>query len=140
MEQHFNWVAYGVAVLAQIIIGFIWYHPKVFGTAWARVNGFDINNMKRGNNAVIFGLMIVFTLIFTFWLMINVTGPGQEDVKYHTFQHGVAHATLLTVMVVIPLIGTPALFEQRGAKWVLIHAGHWFVRMAAAQGILSMWR
>jgi hypothetical protein len=69
-----------------------------------------------------------------------VTGPGQEDVKFHTFQHGVAHAILLSIMVMLPVFGTPALYEKRSWSWTLCHVGYWFVRMAVAGGILSLWR
>jgi len=135
-----NWIAYAVAVVAQMIIGYIWFHPAVMGKRWAKANGINIEDMKIANPGMTYGLTILYTLIFTFWLAINVTGPGQEDMKYHTFQHGIAHATLLTIMVILPVIGTPGLFEKKGFGWTMIHVGYWFLRMAVAQGILSLWR
>lgn len=34
-----NFVAIIVAALVPMIIGFIWYHPKVFGNTWMQVAG-----------------------------------------------------------------------------------------------------
>jgi hypothetical protein len=41
MEGQTNWLALGAGVIATQFIGFIWYHPKVFGTAWKRGNRHD---------------------------------------------------------------------------------------------------
>jgi hypothetical protein len=135
-----NWIAYAVAVVAQMVIGFLWFHPAVMGKMWARANGVTVEEMKPTNPGLTYGLTILYTLVFTFWLAINVTGPGQEDLKYHTFQHGIAHATFLTIMVIIPVIGTPALYEKKKFGWMVVQVGYWFIRMAVAQGILSLWR
>src|SRR5688572_20332924 len=135
-----NWIAYAVAVVAQMIIGFLWFHPAVMGKMWAKANGVTIEEMKPRNPGLTYGLTILYTLIFTFWLAINVAGPGQGDPRYHTFQHGLAHASLLTIMVIIPVIGTPALYENKKFGWMVVQVGYWFVRLAVAQGILSAWR
>jgi len=142
--EHINWAAFAVAVVAQMLVGYIWFHPAVMGKMWAKVNGLDINNMKPTNAGMTYGLTILLTVIFTFWLTMNVTGPGQDTApdghSYHTFQHGLAHAALLSIMIMLPVFGTPALFEKRGIGWVIVHVGYWFFRMAVAAGILSVWR
>jgi hypothetical protein len=145
MEQmHMNWAAYAVAVVAQMIFGYLWFHPSVMGKMWAKANGVNVEDMKPKNPAMVYGLTILYTLIFTFWLMINVTGPGQDTHpdghSFHTFQHGVSHAILLTIMVIIPVLGTPALFEGKKTGWMVVQVGYWFIRMAIAQGIISLWR
>lgn len=138
--ENFNWLAYAAAVVAQIIIGFVWFHPAVMGKMWSKATGISVEDMKPKNPALTYGLTILFTIILTFWLAINVLGPGQEDPKYHTFQHGIAHAALLSLFVVLPILGSPALFERKGGLYIFIQVAYWFLRMAAAQGILSLWR
>jgi Protein of unknown function (DUF1761) len=144
MDMDFNWAAYGVAVLAQMIIGFIWFHPAVMGKMWAASTGMTLEDMKPKNPALTYGLTTLYTLLITMFMMVNVVGPGQdatpEGHSFHTFQHGAFHAIILTIMVVIPMIGTPALFEKKGFKYMLVQVGYWFVRMAVAMGILSVWR
>src|SRR5436190_19324149 len=42
-EMNINMVAILVAVVANFILGFIWYTP-LFGKVWGREMGFDMNN------------------------------------------------------------------------------------------------
>jgi Protein of unknown function (DUF1761) len=141
MEMHINWLAYAAAVAAQMVIGYLWFHPAVLGRTWAKANGQSYEDMMKSQNmGITLGVTIVLTLLFTFWLNLNVTGAGQEDPRFYTFQHGIGHAVALTLFVMLPVFGTPGMFEKRGWGWVLLHTGYWFCRMVVAAGILSLWR
>ena len=141
MEQmHLNWIAYAVAVIVQMMIGYIWFHPSVMGKMWVQACGKSIDEIRPKKPGMTYGLTIVYTLLNTLFLMLNVVGPGQEDVKFHTFQHGLFHAVLFTLMVTLPVLGTPALHEGRPKGWMVVQLGYWFVRISVAMGILSLWR
>src|ERR1700740_3756172 len=56
-----NFVAVLVAALVPMVIGFIWYNPKTFGTAWMKAAEMTEDKMKGGNMALIFGLTFVFS-------------------------------------------------------------------------------
>jgi len=143
-EMKMNWVAYAVAVVAQMIIGYLWFHPAVMGKRWAQANGKTIDEMKPKNPGMVYGLTILYTVLNTMFLMINVTGPGQDTApdghSYHTFQHGIVHAVIFMILVVLPVIGSPALHEGKSKGWMLVQMGYWFVRLIVAFGILSLWR
>ncbi|MBK7691030.1 MAG: DUF1761 domain-containing protein [Bacteroidetes bacterium] len=140
MEMHFNWIAYAVAVVAQMMIGYIWFHPAVMGKMWAKVRGIPVEEIRPKNPGLVYGLTVVYTLFITMFFMLNVTGFGQEDVKFHTIQHGLFHAVGFGMMVILPLLGTPTLFEGRPKEWMIVQGGYWFVRAAVAMSILSFWR
>jgi hypothetical protein len=57
------------------VLGFIWYHPKVFGTLWMRVSGVTEEQTKTGNMALIFGL----ALLFSFMLALVMGGLATHD-------------------------------------------------------------
>lgn len=133
-----NWTAFAIAVVAQMVIGYIWFHPAVMGKTYAKSLGVAYENMKPANPGMAYGLMVVFTLLFTLFMVTNVTGHGHEDAKFHTFQHGIAHGAFLSILVLIPILGTIANFENRGWGWLLTHLGHWFLRIAVAGGIISL--
>lgn len=139
-----NWAAFAVAVVVQMVIGYLWFHPAVMGKMWAKANNATVEEMKPKNPGMVYGLTILFTILITFFFVTNVTGPGQEVApdghSYKTFQHGLAHAVILTIMVVIPLVCTPALFIGKSLSWMIVQVGYWFLRLAAALGILSAWR
>lgn len=143
-EMHINWAAFAVAVVAQMVIGFLWFHPSVMGKMWAKANNIELKDMNPENAGMSYGITILLTIVFTFWLAGNVTGPGQQVAadghSFVTFQHGLAHALALSIMVMLPVFSGPAIFEKRGWKWAVVHVGYWFARMAVAAGILSAWR
>ena len=57
------------AALSTFIVGFIWYHPKVFGTVWMKAEGLTEEQLKNGNMAKIFGLSFVFAFIASFMII-----------------------------------------------------------------------
>jgi Protein of unknown function (DUF1761) len=61
-----NFLALIVAALVPMLLGFIWYHEKVFGKAWMVAAGMTDEKVKGGNMALIFGLSFVFSLMLAF--------------------------------------------------------------------------
>ena len=139
-EMHTNWLAYAVAVVAQMAIGYIWFHPSVMGKKWAEANGRSIEDMKPKNPGLVYGLTMVYTLLNTLFLMVNVTGFGQEAVQFHTVKHGLFHALIFSILVILPVLGTPSLHEGKPKGWMIVQLGYWFVRVSVAMAILSAWR
>lgn len=138
--MEFNWFAVVVAALVPTLVGFVWYHPKVMGTVWMKAAGLTEDDLKKGNMPMIFGISFVMAfLLATFW-SVNVTGPGQEDLKYHTFQHGLVHGLILTITIVLPLVVTNGLFERKSWTYILVNAGYWCLTFCIGLGILSLWR
>ena len=41
-----NWIAILLAALSTLVVGFIWYNPKVFGTIWMKEAGLTEEKMK----------------------------------------------------------------------------------------------
>jgi len=67
---------FSVAALIPLMVGAIWYNPKVFGTIWMRVNGFTEESLKGGNMAVIFLLSYIFGVFMAFALSGLVIHQG----------------------------------------------------------------
>lgn len=166
-----NFLALFVAALVPMALGFVWYHPKVFGNAWMKAAGMTDDKMKGGNMALIFGLSLLFSLMLSFELNILAVHdafvggatyyatngtmqpePGSELAKWveyyntnlatsnHNFKHGMFHGIMLSLMIVLPVFATNALFERKGFKYVLVNAGYWLVCIAIIGGIVAAWR
>lgn len=58
-----NFIAILVAALVPMVLGFIWYHPKVFGTVWMQLTGMTEEKAQQGNMFVKFGLAFLFSLL-----------------------------------------------------------------------------
>lgn len=150
-----------IAALVPLIVGSVWYNPKVFGNAWMQVNGFEEAKMKEGfNMPLVFGLTFVFGFFISmilagivihqmgFWSMLqnHFTEPATlkvfEDAMgiagndFRTFKHGALHGGIAGIGLALPIIAINALFERRGFKYIAIHAGYWFVSLIIMGGIL----
>ena len=51
----FNFIAILVAALATLLVGFVWYNPKVFGTIWMNETGMTEEKAKQGNTVFLVG-------------------------------------------------------------------------------------
>lgn len=159
-----NFLIIAVSALVPLILGFIWYHPKVFGTAWMNASGLTEESMKNFNMAKVFSL--TFVLSFLAGLAINFVvihqwhffsilaeEPGLNDAgtemnsyftafmekygrNFRTFKHGVFHGTLTGIFLVLPVIGINAMFERKTFKYIMINTGFWVICMALMGGII----
>ncbi len=160
-----NFLVVALAALIPLIIGFIWYNPKVFGNAWMKGTGKTEEQLKTGANMPLtFGLTYLFSLMVAVILhpivihqfgviSVLVNEPGLQDpnseagkwladfmAKYgnnfRTFKHGVLHGTITGIFIALPVIGVNGLFERKSAKHIFINAGYWIVCMALMGGVI----
>nr|WP_321233948.1 DUF1761 domain-containing protein [uncultured Psychroserpens sp.] len=162
MELPINPIAIPVAAVAALVIGAIWYNPKVFGNVWMKASGMTEEKMKGGKMAIIFGLSLLFaallaTLLMQFtnhqWGALGMVGGEPETAKpsfeafmgdygtaFRTYKHGALHGTLFGVFGALPIIGTIALFERKSAKYIFVNSGYWIVTLAVMGAILCGWQ
>ncbi len=139
-----NWLALVVASILPLVTGFIWYNPKVFGTAWMKETGMTEEKAKSMNPGKTYGLAVVFAFLIAFmiWPMVMMGGAPDEPhgtAQFMTFKHGALHGSMLALFIVLPVFATNALFEMKSAKYVLINVGYWVVTMALMGGIINAW-
>jgi hypothetical protein len=99
-------LASGVIGLA---VGFIWYHPKVFGTAWMNEVGLTEEDAANGNMPVIFGISFLICAYLAYE-MKWVNHPDELPSFVHGMYHGIRHVGVFAVGA----IAVNALFEQKG--------------------------
>lgn len=142
--ENVNWLALIVASISTLVVGFIWYNPKVFGTIWMNEIGMTEEKAKKANMGLIFGLSVVLAFLISFFLMANVLTGGPEGMRhgtepFMTFQHGALHGAMLGLLVVLPVIITNGLYEQRSFKYMMVVAGYWIVSFIIMGGIINAW-
>ena len=42
-----NWIAILLAAMSTLVVGFIWYNPKVFGNIWMKETGITMESEKN---------------------------------------------------------------------------------------------
>ena len=151
-----------LAAVSALVIGFIWYHPKVFGNVWMQAANLTEEQIKGANMSKIFGL----ALLFAFMLALMLEGivihqaaalslaEGDSSVAlqsysdfmsdygnhFRTFKHGVLHGVIAGIFIALPILGTNALFERKSAKYIFINAGYWIVTLGIMGGIICAWK
>lgn len=163
----FHWYIPFIAALVPVLIGFIWYNPKVFGNAWMNASGMTPEKAKEANMALIFFMSYVLALLVALSLISltihqisifsvfanepSAKDPNSEIGKYiadffnnygnnfRTFKHGALHGTIAGILIALPIIGTSAMFERRGLKYIAISGGYWIISMAIMGGIICAW-
>lgn len=155
-----NFYAFLISAVVTLVVGFIWYNPKVFGTIWMKENNFTQEELRNGNMLKIFGFTYIFALMISMTLMsltihqsgaIGMVGgpPLLESAKpsfaafmadygtaYRTFKHGALHGFMSGLFFAFPLIGINGLFERKSWKYIFIHAGYWMVSLTLMGGII----
>ena len=61
-----NWVSVIAAAFVPLIVGFIWYNPKVMGTKWMELSGVTPESAKESNMVKVFGISLVCSFILAF--------------------------------------------------------------------------
>lgn len=158
--MNINFIALLLAALSTLVVGFIWYNPKVFGTIWMKESGMTEEKMKGSNMIMIFGLSIVYAFFISFILQMLVihqfgalgmiggdvatAKPSYEvfmadyGTTFRTFKHGALHGFMTGLFLILPVIGVGALYERRSFKYVLVCGGYWVVSMMIMGGIICM--
>lgn len=142
--ENINFFALLVASISTLVVGFIWYHPKVFGTIWMKEIGMTEEKAKNSNMALTLGLSVVLAFLAAFFIMMLVFTGGDPEhphgvAPFMTFKHGVLHGTMLALFIVLPVIVTNGLFEQRSFKYMMVVTGYWVVAFALMGGIINGW-
>lgn len=165
MFPHLGIVA--LAALVPMVMGFIYYNPKVIGTAWMKEANMTEEKMKNANMPLIFGLSYAFAFLLGVMLfslvvhqtdlgsiLINEEGFGQpgseitiymEDFmskygqNFRTFKHGALHGTIIGLLLVFPVFATNSMFERKSWKYTFINMGYWVITLALMGGILCQW-
>lgn len=157
-----NFLAILVAAVSALVVGFIWYNPKVFGTAWMKAASITEEQIKGGNMAKIFGLALLFAFMLAFimpTIVIHQMGAmsliGGDPTKalpsyatfmadygdaYRTFKHGALHGFIAGIFIALPIIGTNALFERKNAKYILVNSGYWIITLTIMGAIVCGWK
>lgn len=162
-----NWLSIPLAALIPLVVGAIWYNPKVFGKAWMNASNMTEEKVKGTNMILVIGLSFLFSAMIAMILanlvihqmgfisvLVDQPGFGKDGSKislyvadfmkqygsnFRTFKHGSFHGALTAVFFALPLIGTQALYERKGFKYIAIHVGYWMVSLALMGGLICAW-
>lgn len=159
-----HWYLIFATAAIPLFTGMIWYNPKTFGTIWMNASGVDPTPPSGKKMALVFALTYFFGLLLSVMIMplvihqMHITSvfegnPALKDpnseislyiknffdnygTNFRTFKHGAFHGTIDAIFFALPIIGTGALFEKKGFKYIAVHVGYWMLTLALMGGVI----
>lgn len=157
-----NFIIIAAAALIPMVMGFLWYNPKLLGTVWMKETGLTEEKMKSANMPLIFGLCYLFSFFLALalqgivihqWGVFSLVGGNPEAMTsgtaaalmaeygdhFRTFGHGVLHGALTGVFLVFPIFATNGMFERKSWKLIFINTSYWTITVSLMGGVICQW-
>jgi len=125
-----NPLAVLVAGMAHMVIGLIWFMPKLFGNAWAELTGKEMKPASQWIAAGIIGhqvMALVLAVIVKLANVTNVTG-------------GIVVGVSVCIGFIVTLEIGELIWEKIPFKLFMIRVGNQLVGLSVVGGILAVWR
>ena len=130
-----NFLSILLAGIVSVIIGFVWYHPRVFGGVWMRMVGVTPEMAERGKKkmplmatlAVLASMLTAYVMTYfgIAWNVFDIIGAIELGFWCWV---GFVAPTMLGII----------LWEQKSFKLYLINALFWLVSFIAMAVVLLL--
>ena len=143
-DIHLNYWAILAAVVASMVLGFLWYGP-ILGKAWMKEMGVPADSkpdpklMRRGL------ILMVIGCFFTAFVLAHTGEVWRPSVwKAGTDQpaalYGFFNGFWTWIGFYVPLLLSGVAWEKKSWKLFWINASHYFVMLQVVGMILAFWR
>lgn len=140
MEMNINIIAILVAVVANFILGFIWYTP-LFGKVWAKEMGLD-TSVKPASGELAKGMifMVVGNFFLAYVFAHNIAAwsyvPGTAEMSM--VQNILSSAIFTWLGFYLPVDIGVVTWEKKSWKLFFINTGYHFMMLLVASIILTL--
>lgn len=137
MVPEINYWAVLIATVSTMIVGTVWYTPKVFGTRWAKLANVDMN--RAGASAYIaIGVTIVVSFVSA-WVL-----AGATSIAWHFYGGSYLVAALVTGVLLwggftAARFVTHDAFEGRPVALTVMNVTHELVTTVVMAIIIGVW-
>lgn len=139
--MNINFLAVGVAVIINFILGFLWY-AAIFTKTWSKEMGYD-PNMRPGKMQMIKGMALSFvgSFLFVWMLAFYLSGwkyfPTSNGMGAFSFAFNSALSVWLGFFVPVHL--SKVVWEKHSWKLFFINSGYNFVAAIVTGVLLAYW-
>lgn len=129
-----NYLAVVVATFASMILGVIWYAPRVFGKEWMKLVGLTKEDAKDNRGAPML-LMLIGSLV-TAYVMAHFVGfTGSK-----TLADGLRTGAWIGIGFVFTAAMGESIFSHKPARLLAITGGYQVVNLMMIGAILAAWQ
>ena len=133
-----NYTAIFTSAVIAMVLGFVWYHPKVFGSKWQKYAQITKNDTKDMSMSKSYLIMFLGALVMSY-----VTAHFVYYVNAQTAADGAIAGFWLWLGFVATTGVGDVLFGGKNAKpWgmYLLQNGHNLVLLSIMGAVLTVWR
>lgn len=134
MIPEINYWAVLVAMVSSMIVGSVWYTPKVFGQRWARLAKVDMENGSW--MPIVVGVLMGFV---TAWAL-----AGASAIAWHFYEGSFLASALVTAVLLwagftAARFITHDSFEGRSSSLTVLNIAHELVTIVVMAVIIGVW-
>jgi hypothetical protein len=138
MDVSVNYLAVLLAALSTMVVGSIWYTPKVFGKMWGDLAGVDMNRQPKGGEMVwLFGSTFVASLI-TAYVLAHVAFLSNQFFQNSFLQDSLTTAFWLWLGFIVTRVYVHDAFEGRRKKLTTLNGAHELVTVLVMALIIGL--
>jgi hypothetical protein len=137
MVPEINYWAVLIATASSMVVGSIWYAPKVFGTRWSKLANVE---MGRGMGTAVLPIVVTVVMsFFTAWVL-----AGASDIAWHFYKGSFFVSAVLTgialwVGFTAARFITHDAFEGRPSGLTVLNISHELVTIVVMAIIIGVW-
>lgn len=134
-----NLVAVGLAGIASMILGFIYYSPMVLGKPWMKEKGLSEEKLKKAQKEMgkWYGLSFVVSLI-TAYVLAHVMFLSANYFHYDAVMTGLTSGFFMWIGFILPTQVTAAIFGDKNFKLLVIDTGYQLVSILTMGMVLGL--
>ena len=136
MEVDVNYLAVFLAAVSSMVIGAIWYAPKVFGNKWMKWVGLSENDVQTG---ALPALSLTFLAsLLTAYVMAHVTFLSNYFFNNSFLSDALTTSFWLWLGIAATSIATYYLFERKPYKLIILNLANRLVTMLVMGLIIGL--
>lgn len=129
-----NYLAVLIAVVANMLIGYVYYAKPVFGKTWQALIGKSDEELKKGAGpAMVWMLVLAIVEAYVVAHIVDYTNAT-------SLWLGAQTGFWLWLGLVVPTIGSENIFAGRSKKLLGLVLGYHFIALIVMGMILAMWQ
>jgi hypothetical protein len=137
MVPEINYWAVILATLSSMIVGSIWYTPRVFGNYWMRTAGVTPSgNAKDAARPILVTLVVSFV---TAWVLAGAAFIAWDFYGGSFFVNSVVTAILLWAGFTAARFVTHDAFDGRPTGLTVLNVAHEFVTLLVMAILIGVW-
>ena len=137
MVPEINYWAVLLATASSMVVGSVWYAPKVFGTRWSRLAKVDMD--RPASSATMAIVTTVIVSFVTAWVLAGAAAIAWHFYGGSFFGGTIVTAVLLWAGFTAARFITHDAFEGRSTRLTTLNIAHELVTVLVMAAIIGVW-